>query len=90
MTPGGFAPPPEAARLLLAAALPLCLRVALSDLRAMKIRNRAVLCLLGTFVVLAPLVLPLPVVGARLAQGAVLLVPGFGLAAAGAMGAGAA
>lgn len=88
MTPGAFALAPEAARLFLPAALPICLWVALSDLRAMKIRNLAVLALLVAFVILAPFVLPPQVMALRLAQGAGVLVLGVVLTALRAMGAG--
>ncbi len=85
---GDVALTPGAARVFLPAVLPLCPWVALSDLRAMKIRNLAVACLFLAFLALAPLVLPIPVVIARLAQGAGMLAMGIVLSTIGAMGAG--
>ena len=46
--------PPQAARLFLLALAPVCLWVALSDLRAMIIPNRAVVATFALFVLLGP------------------------------------
>lgn len=68
--------------------LPLCLYVCFTDLREMRITNQAVLALAAVFVVVGLIALPLPVYGMRLVQLLVVLLIGFILTAAGAMGAG--
>ena len=80
--------PATAALWFLPFALPLCLWVAWSDMRDMRIPNRAVLALLAVFVVIGPLTLPLSVFGWQLLHLAVVLVVGMGLNAAGLLGAG--
>jgi len=68
--------------------LPLCLYVCFTDLREMRITNQAVLALAAVFVVVGLIALPLPVYGMRLVQLLAVLLIGFILTAAGAMGAG--
>ena len=68
--------------------LPICLYVAYTDMREMRITNQAVLALAGLFFVLGLITLPLPEYGMRIAQGVVVLVIGMVLNAGGAMGAG--
>lgn len=68
--------------------LPICLYVAFTDLRDMKITNQAVLVLGGLFVVLGLITLPLPDYGLRLVQMIAVLLIGMILNAAGAVGAG--
>lgn len=68
--------------------LPICLYVAYTDLRDMKIRNTAVLALAGLFLILGLITLPLPEYGWRLAQMLIVLIIGIVLNAAGALGAG--
>ncbi len=80
--------PALAAAWFLPFALPLCIWVAWSDLRDMRISNRAVLAMVAVFVLIGPLVLPLPAFGWQLLHLAVVLVIGIGLNAAGLLGAG--
>lgn len=68
--------------------LPICLWVAYTDLSQMKIRNSAVLALLGVFVIAAPFVMPLDAYGWRFAHFAAVLAIGFVLNVIGAVGAG--
>ncbi len=68
--------------------LPICLYVAFTDLRDMKITNQAVMALVGVFLVLGLITLPLPEYGQRLLQMLIVLVIGIFLNAAGAVGAG--
>lgn len=68
--------------------LPVCLWVAWSDLRAMKIPNSAVLSLVVIYLVIGLVALPLPDYGWRLTHLAVLLAAGIMANAAGLMGAG--
>jgi len=68
--------------------LPLCLYVCFTDLREMRITNQAVLVLAAVFLLVGLIALPLPVYGMRLVQLLAVLVVGFILSAAGAMGAG--
>ncbi|WP_050929846.1 prepilin peptidase [Aestuariivita boseongensis] len=68
--------------------LPICLYVAYTDLRDMKIKNEAVLALAGLFLILGLITLPLPEYGMRLLQMLIVLVVGIILNAAGAVGAG--
>ena len=69
-------------------ALPICLYVAFTDLRDMKITNQAVMVLAGLFLVLGLITLPLPEYGWRLVQMVGVLVLGIVLNAIGAVGAG--
>jgi len=68
--------------------LPVCLYVAFTDLRDMKITNQAVLALAGLFILLGLITLPLPEYGMRLLQMVAVLVIGILLNAGGAVGAG--
>lgn len=68
--------------------LPICLYVAFTDLREMRITNQAVLLLGGLFLLLGLIALPFESYLWRLAQIAIVLVAGFVLSAAGAVGAG--
>lgn len=68
--------------------LPICLYVAFTDLREMRITNQAVLVLAVLFAVLGPIALPLDAYLWRLAQLGIVLAAGFVLSAAGAVGAG--
>lgn len=68
--------------------LPICLYVAFTDLREMRITNQAVVALALIFVLLGPFLMPLPVYGWQLAHLVVVLIAGIALNAAGAMGAG--
>ncbi len=68
--------------------LPICLYVCFTDLSQMRITNQAVLALAAVFVIVGLIALPLPVYGMRLVQLLVVLLIGFVLTAAGAMGAG--
>lgn len=70
------------------ASLPICLWVALSDMKVMKIPNKAVLALLAVFVVVGLLTLPLPLYAWGFAQLAIVLAIGFVMNIAGLMGAG--
>ena len=83
-----FALPEGAATVFLLLTLPVCIWVAVSDLRFMKIRNRAVLALIAIFLLSAPVVLPLSQVFWQLVNGAVVLVIGFLLNMVRALGAG--
>ncbi|WP_026756399.1 prepilin peptidase [Sediminimonas qiaohouensis] len=80
--------PAIAAAWFLPVALPLGLWVAWSDLRDMRISNRAVLALVVLFLLIGPLVLPLPVYGWQLLHLVVVLLVGMVLNAAGLLGAG--
>ena len=80
--------PSDAALAFLPAAAIIGLWVAWSDMRSMKIPNRAVLALALCFVVIAPFVLPLSEIGWRLVALLVVLVFGFFVSSAGALGAG--
>ncbi|TDK48035.1 prepilin peptidase [Antarcticimicrobium luteum] len=68
--------------------LPICLYVCFTDLREMRITNQAVLALAVVFVIVGLIALPLPVYGMRLVQLLAVLLLGFILTVAGAMGAG--
>jgi len=68
--------------------LPICLYVAFTDLREMRITNQAVLVLAGMFLIVGLFVLPLPVYGMRIVQMIAVLVIGIVLNTAGAIGAG--
>jgi prepilin peptidase CpaA len=80
--------PASAAWLFLPVAAPVALWVIWSDMRAMRIPNAAVLTLMAGYAVLGLLVLPLSGWAIGWAQFAVVLVLGFLLNAAGAVGAG--
>lgn len=67
---------------------PICLWVAMSDLRHMKIRNKAVLALAAVFVIVGPLAVPLEVYPWRLAQLVAVLALGIVANALGLLGAG--
>ncbi|WP_224813867.1 prepilin peptidase [Hasllibacter sp. MH4015] len=69
-------------------AFPICVWVALSDLRQMRIPNVAVLALTGVFVVTGLFVLPLDAYLWRLAALAIVLVAGFIITSLGLIGAG--
>ena len=62
---------------LLLPALPVALWVAWSDLKFMKITNRAVLVMAGIFLVFGLIALPLDVYGWRLVNLVVVLIIGF-------------
>jgi prepilin peptidase CpaA len=68
--------------------LPVCGWVALSDLRRMKIPNTAILTLVGIFLVVGLLTLPLVDYAWRLSHLAVMLVAGIAMNAVRLMGAG--
>ena len=68
--------------------LPICILAAWSDMARMKIPNAAVIALVLTFLVLAPLALPFAEIPWRLLTLAVVLVIGFALNMIGAIGAG--
>lgn len=68
--------------------LPICLYVAFTDMREMRITNQAVLALGVIFIFAGLIALPFDVYLWRLAQLAIVLVVGIVLNAAGAMGAG--
>lgn len=67
---------------------PLCLYVALTDLRAMRIANGTVIAIATVFVVLGPLFLPFETYLWQLSHLPVMLIAGIALNAAGVMGAG--
>lgn len=77
-----------AAAWLLPFALPICLYVAFTDLRAMRITNQAVVALALVFAVVGVFVFPFPDYVWALAQLLIVLVVGIVLNAAGVMGAG--
>lgn len=77
-----------AALWFLPAALPIAFWVAWSDMKSMRIPNRAVLTLLAVYLVLGPLVLPLGTWAWGWAHFGVILVIGFLLSAGGMIGAG--
>jgi prepilin peptidase CpaA len=83
-----FALPAQAAFWFFLASLPICFWVILSDLRAMRIPNKAVLALVAVFLLVGIFVLPLPVLGLQLVNLVVILLAGIVLNAAGAFGAG--
>lgn len=68
--------------------LPICFWVMLSDLRAMRIPNKAVMALVAVFLLVGVWVLPLPVIAAQLVHLVVVLLAGIVLNSAGAFGAG--
>lgn len=72
----------------LAITFPVCIWVALSDMREMRIPNRAVLTLVAAFALAGLVLLPLDAYLWRWAQLAIVLVAGIALNAARALGAG--
>lgn len=68
--------------------LPVAIWVAWSDMKFMKIPNKAVLALAGVFAIVGLIALPLPEYGWRWVHLAVVLAIGFVLSMAGLMGAG--
>lgn len=78
----------QAALWFLPFVLPICLWVAWSDLRVMKIPNKAVLALVGVFLVVGLVALPMAEYPWRLLHLAVVLVIGIVMNAAGMIGAG--
>lgn len=77
-----------AALVFLPFVLPICFYVAFTDMRDMRITNHAVVALAAVFVLLGPLLMPLPVYGGRILQMLSVLLVGVLLNAGGAMGAG--
>ena len=67
---------------------PICLYVAFTDMREMRITNQAVVVLALVYIVVGPLALPFDTYLWRLTHLAVVLVAGIALNAAGVMGAG--
>lgn len=68
--------------------LPICFYVAFTDLREMRITNQAVIVLAVIYLVLGPILMPLPEYGWGLIRLVAALVIGIMLNAGGAMGAG--
>lgn len=85
---GGLAFPDRAATWLLPLVTPVCLWVAASDLRHMKIRNNAVLALAAIWLAVAPFLVPLDLWAWQWLNLVIVLAAGFVLNAIGAMGAG--
>lgn len=83
-----FALSAQAALWFLPFVLPVCLWVAWSDMRTMKIPNTAVLCLVVIYLVIGLIALPLLDYGWRLTHLVVLLAAGIVANAIGLMGAG--
>lgn len=83
-----LATPAEAALWFLPLAAPIGLWVAWSDMKHMKIPNRAVIALVGVFAVVGPFVLPLHDWGWRWMHLVAVLVAGFAMNMAGLIGAG--
>jgi prepilin peptidase CpaA len=80
--------PASAALWFLPFVLPVCFYVAWSDMRAMRIPNNAVLILLGIYLVVGLIALPLPVYGWQLLHVVIVLLVGILLNAGGLVGAG--
>jgi len=80
--------PPFAALAFLVAALPIGIWVAWSDMKTMKIPNKAVMALILAFVVIGLVVLPFMAFVWALGLGLIVLVAGFVGNAAGLFGAG--
>jgi prepilin peptidase CpaA len=78
----------QAALWFLPFVLPICLWVAWSDLRVMKIPNKAVLALVAVFLVVGLVVLPMSEYPWRLLHLVIVLVIGIAMNAAGMVGAG--
>ncbi|MGH1356384.1 MAG: prepilin peptidase [Thalassovita sp.] len=68
--------------------LPICVWVAWSDMKAMRIPNKSVLILAILFIGVAPFLMPLPTVGWQLLNLVIVLLIGIILNAAGLVGAG--
>lgn len=68
--------------------LPICIYVAWSDLREMRIPNVSVLALVGVFVVVGLIALPFDVYYMRLLQLVIVLLAGFLITSLGLVGAG--
>jgi prepilin peptidase CpaA len=68
--------------------LPICVYVAWSDMKFMRIPNTSVLSLVAVFAVMGVLALPLAEYAGRWLHLAVLLLIGFGVSSAGLVGAG--
>lgn len=68
--------------------LPVAVWVSWSDMKFMRIPNKAVMALAGVWLVAGPLIVPLPVWGWGWALGAMVLGAGFLISAAGLVGAG--
>ncbi|MBU2982982.1 prepilin peptidase [Lentibacter algarum] len=77
-----------AARVFLPFVLPICFWVAWSDLRVMKIPNKAVTALFAVFVVVGLFVMPFQTYLWQISHVVIVLLVGIVLNAAGAMGAG--
>ena len=69
-------------------ALPICLYVCWSDMRAMRIPNMSVLALAAVFLVVGLIALPLGDYGGRLLQLVIVLLAGIAMNAGGLVGAG--
>ncbi len=80
--------PAGAALWFLPFVLPVCFYVAWSDMRAMRIPNNSVLILLGIYLVVGLVALPLPVYGWHLLHVVIVLLIGILLNAGGLVGAG--
>ncbi|MFP7570296.1 prepilin peptidase [Marivita sp. S2033] len=76
------------ALLFLPFALPICVYVAFSDMRDMRIPNQMVLLLFAVYVVVGAIALPLDVYAWRYVHMIVVLVAGIALNAGGVLGAG--
>lgn len=68
--------------------VPLCLYVAFTDLRDMRIANGTVVAIAAVFIVLGPLLLPFETYLWQLSHLGIILIAGIALNAAGVMGAG--
>ncbi|MCL3880908.1 prepilin peptidase [Marivita sp. GX14005] len=77
-----------AALLFLPFALPICIYVAFSDMRDMRIPNQMVVALFAVFAIVGLIALPLDVYAWRYLHVLVVLVAGIALNAGGALGAG--
>ena len=88
ITGAGIALPAQAGLWFFIASLPICFWVMLSDLRAMRIPNKAVIALVAVFLLVGVWVLPLPVIATQLVQMVVMLLVGIVLNAASVFGAG--
>lgn len=88
ITGAGIALPAQAGLWFFIASLPICFWVMLSDLRAMRIPNKAVIALVAVFLLVGVWVLPLPVIATQLVQMVVVLLVGIVLNAASVFGAG--
>ncbi|MGR1581363.1 prepilin peptidase [Thalassobius sp. S69A] len=80
--------PQTAALVLFVLSLPVCVWVAWSDMKAMRIPNKAVLALVVIFVLVAPFTMPLETMGWQMLHLVVILLIGIVINAAGLVGAG--